>query len=110
MENTEQKEVTVCKVSDIEPGHAKRFTVDDKEIGVFNIKGKFYAMENMCIHAGASLADSFIDEENCQVSCSWHAWNFDIPTGKCISHARQDVFQDVYHVKTNGDDVIVVFQ
>lgn len=107
METTESKEYKVCKTTDIPSGEALGFQVDDKEIGVFNIKGKFYAMENLCIHAGAPLHDSPIDESNCQVTCGWHAWTFDIATGKCVSHARQDVFQPTYSVRVDGDDVYV---
>lgn len=101
------KEFKVCKIDEIPQGEAKCFTIDDKEIGVFNIKGKLYAIDNLCIHAGAALHECPIDEDTCQVTCGWHAWSFDLATGKCVTHPRQDVFCNNYQVKVVCNDVYV---
>ncbi|MBI1857718.1 MAG: Rieske (2Fe-2S) protein [Candidatus Melainabacteria bacterium] len=104
MEGTKTK---VCKVSELLPGQAKSATVGSKEIGVFNIDGKFYAIDNICIHAGGPLHEGAIDPKNCQVTCSWHGWAFDLATGKCVTHPRQDVFTGTYTVTVEGEEIFV---
>lgn len=99
--------IKVCKVSELPSGQAKSVQSNNKEIGVFNINGKYYAIDNICIHAGGSLCDGYIDTENCQVTCSWHGWGFDLATGKCITHPKQDVFTGSYTVKVDGDEIFV---
>ncbi len=103
--NLSKPDFKLCNVSEILPGTGKAFQIDEKEIGVFNVNGKFYAMNNLCIHAGAPLSDGEINEENCQVSCMWHGWTFDLATGKCTNHARQDVFATCYEVYVSDDCV-----
>lgn len=99
--------VRVCKTSELASGQAKSVKVNDKEIGVFNIKDKYYAIDNICIHAGGPLADSFIDTEKCQVACSWHGWTYDLSSGKCVTHPKQDVFTTTYNVKLQGDEIYI---
>jgi nitrite reductase/ring-hydroxylating ferredoxin subunit len=99
--------IKVCKVSDLPSGQSKCVQVSGKEIAVFNIKGKFYALDNACVHAGAPLNDGYIDEEKAQVSCNWHGWGYDLATGKCVTHPRQDVFTGSYSVKVQGTDLYI---
>ena len=103
----EKTQIKVCKVSELESGKAKSVQINGKDIGVFNIKGKYYALDNLCIHAGAPLHDGFIDEEKCQVACNWHAWGYDLATGKCVTHPKQDVFAQTYTVRVQGDEIFV---
>lgn len=103
----ETTQIKVCKVSELPQGQSKCLQANGKEIAIFNIKGKFYALDNACIHAGGPLSDGSIDEENAQVTCSWHGWGFDLATGKCITHPRQDVFTGSYPVRIQGDEIFV---
>ena len=107
MEQTSNSEIKVCKVSDLQSGHSKCIQVNGKEIAVFNVKGKFYAIDNACIHAGGPLNEGYLDEENCQITCGWHGWGYDLATGKCVTHPKQDVFTSSYSVKVQGDEVFV---
>lgn len=99
--------IKVCKVSELGPGQSKCVKNGDNEITVFNVKGKYYAIDNLCIHAGAPLSEGFLDEEKCQVTCNWHGWKYDIATGKCLTHPRQDVFLNSYPVIVQGDEIFV---
>lgn len=103
----EKAQIKVCKVNELPQCQAKCLQANGKEIAVFNIKGKFYAIDNACIHAGGPLSDGSIDEENAQVRCGWHGWGFDLATGKCITHPRQDVFTGTYPVRIQGDEIFV---
>ena len=107
METTSNSEIKVCKVNELSCGQAKSIKANGKEIAVFNIKNKFYAIDNLCIHAGGPLNEGSIDEESCQVTCTWHGWGYDLATGKCVTHPRQDVFTNSYPVKVQGDEIFV---
>lgn len=78
--NREPEFVRVTDTGSIASGMAKPFVVGRYEIAVFNLDGTYYALENTCPHQGGPLADGFIDGTH--VTCPWHAWTFDIPTGK----------------------------
>lgn len=105
--STTTNKIQVCKVSELTPGQSKCVQTDGKEIVVFNVNGKYYAIDNTCLHAGGPLNEGFLDIENCKVTCSWHGWGFDLATGKCVTHPKQDVFTGTYLVKVEGDEIFV---
>jgi len=102
-----QSQIKVCKVSELSPGQSKCIQVNGKEIAVFNVKDKYYAIDNICIHAGGPLSEGFLDTDNCQVTCTWHGWGYDLATGKCITHPKQDVFTGSYSVTVQGDEIFI---
>jgi hypothetical protein len=52
--------VKVAKADEINPGQARLVDVKGKQIAVFNINGDFFAIDNMCTHEEASLAEGEI--------------------------------------------------
>ena len=108
METRSNFEVKVCNKHDMPSGQSKCIQASGKEIAVFNINEKYFAIDNICLHAGGPLNEGSINSENCQVMCSWHGWCFDLATGKCVSHPRQDVFTNTYPVKIQGEEIFVV--
>ena len=107
METTSNPQIKVCKVIDLQPGQSKCVQANGKEIVVFNVNGKFYGIDNICLHAGGPLNEGFVDAEKCQVTCSWHGWGYDLSTGKCVTHPKQDVFTGSYRVNVQGDELFV---
>lgn len=107
MSTTSNNLIRVCKKSELPHGQSKSIQANGKEISIFNIKEKYFAIDNICIHAGAPLNEGSVDEEKCQVVCSWHAWTYDLSTSKCVSHPKQDVFTGTYSVKIENDEVFV---
>ena len=71
--------VSVGAAADIAPGKSATVQVDRTEVAVFNAGGTFYALENMCPHQGASLAEGWI--EGTTITCPWHAWCFNLTDG-----------------------------
>ena len=88
----------VCRVAELPPGERRIVTVEGRSIGVFNVKGTFYAIRNVCPHQRAPLCEGRItgttvpgavgeyqwSREGEIVRCPWHGWEFDITTGKSI--------------------------
>lgn len=95
--------VTVAKVSEINEGKGKAVEVNGKEIALFNVEGKFYAIDNTCRHAGGPLGEGMLDGSI--VTCPWHHWKYNIMTG--ASPVNPQVKVDAYEVKVEGDDIKV---
>ena len=74
----------ICRADEIPEGEARMYPVGDLMIGVFHIDGEFYALDNHCPHAAASLAHGFIDDDI--VTCRIHHWRFCIRSGKYLDN------------------------
>jgi nitrite reductase/ring-hydroxylating ferredoxin subunit len=61
----------------------KHFEVNEKEIMIANVDGKFYAISDRCGHMSARLSMGTIDKN--VVTCPLHFSRFDVTTGKVIS-------------------------
>ena len=58
---------------------------DGNELALFNVDGKYHAIENFCPHKGFPLADSRLYGEI--VECDLHGWRFDVTSGQCFTKA-----------------------
>jgi nitrite reductase (NADH) small subunit/3-phenylpropionate/trans-cinnamate dioxygenase ferredoxin subunit len=74
-----QEYVDVVAVVDLPSGAATFVEVGEREIGVWNLGGRFYAMDNICPHQGAQLHEGWV-RDGC-VTCPWHAWSYRLATG-----------------------------
>jgi nitrite reductase/ring-hydroxylating ferredoxin subunit len=71
-------------------------------IGVFNVNGAFYAIDDTCTHRGASLSEG--ECEGTEVICPWHGARFDLVSGANRSPpASRGVAS--YSVQVVGDEV-----
>jgi nitrite reductase/ring-hydroxylating ferredoxin subunit len=52
----------------------------DKEIGVYRLKGQYYALEDVCPHAYALLSQGFV--MNDEIECPLHGARWNICSGK----------------------------
>ena len=93
----------VGKIEDFEEGHGRAVPVDGRMVAVFRTGGEWFAIDDLCPHMGASLAEGFVEEHT--VTCPWHAWRFCIKDGKWVDNPRTGV--DCFEVKIEGDDVLV---
>ncbi|MBF5005896.1 Rieske (2Fe-2S) protein [Diaphorobacter caeni] len=65
------------------PGARKLvFMGEGESILVMNVDGQYFAMENSCPHAGASIASGPC--EGHRLSCPAHGLRFDIRSGECV--------------------------
>lgn len=75
--------IPVGPVATIAPGDYAQTEVDGVIVAVFNIEGKFYAIEDQCTHDGGGLAGGAV--ENCEVICPRHGARFSLATGAALS-------------------------
>jgi len=61
-------------------GSVNLVEVDGDEVAVFNIGGRFYAIQDICSHDGGTLADGEV--EGLEIECPRHGARFDLRTGK----------------------------
>jgi 3-phenylpropionate/trans-cinnamate dioxygenase ferredoxin component len=94
----------VAKTSELDEDEAIQVLVGRKEIAIYNLGGEYYATDDICSHAYASLADGYV--ENGQVECPLHGACFDIKTGKALT-APASVDLATYQVKVEGDTIYV---
>ncbi|MGI8788737.1 MAG: Rieske (2Fe-2S) protein [Pyrinomonadaceae bacterium] len=80
----EGRKITVGRITDVPAGRGATVKLKDgKEVALFNVNGKFHAIENFCPHKGYPLADSRLYETT--VECDLHGWQFDVRTGECFT-------------------------
>ena len=96
--------VKIGSVNDVEVGSGRAFDVGDKSVAVFNVDGGFYAIDDTCPHAGASLAEGEVEDG--KVGCPWHYAEFDLKTGNHIS-APATCGVTSYKVTVEGEDLLV---
>jgi nitrite reductase (NADH) small subunit len=93
----------VCSVSDVPPGKGRLVIHRDKPIAVFNVGGRFYAINHICPHRGGPLASGILQGN--VVTCPWHGWTFCVDTGLADHPGGHSVA--TYEVKVQGDDVLL---
>ncbi|MDG1873215.1 MAG: Rieske 2Fe-2S domain-containing protein [Mariniblastus sp.] len=95
----------VGKVEEVPPGASKMIVLGETLIGLFNIEGEFFALDNCCPHAGASLAHGEVEED--VVVCRIHHWRFSIRDGKYLDECRPEFDAKSYRVRVVGDRIEV---
>ena len=97
--------VKVLSVNDLPPGKGKCVTVQGKAIGVFNVHGLYFAIDDECTHDLASLADGGINDD-CTVECPWHGAQFDLKTGKAMTLPAVEAVK-TYKIRVQGENIEV---
>ena len=104
MEPDDLQFVTIAKVGDIPEGEGASFQVSERLVAVFNYRGNYRAIDDICPHMGASLGSGFLDEEG-NVTCPWHAWRFRVCDGKWTDNPRLGV--DTFEVRVQSNEIQV---
>ena len=94
---------TVAKVGDIPENEGRSYPVEGRMIAIFNTEGEYSAINDFCIHMGASLATGHCEDG--AVMCPWHAWRFSVKDGTWLDNPK--VKTDCYEVRVDGDDIQV---
>lgn len=89
---------------ELSDGEVARVLIGDRKIGVYNLGGSFYAIDDTCTHMKARLSNGYIEDGF--ILCPVHFGKFDIKTGKASS-APCTVDVATYPVKVEEGRVLV---
>ena len=90
----------VGEAAALAPGERVVRDFDGLSIGVFNVKGTYYALHNRCPHRGGALCLGPVTgtalpgfhfvygREGELLRCAWHGWEFEIATGRSLVDPR----------------------
>ncbi len=97
--------VVVGKANDIPKGNMVPVKAGGKEILVANVDGEYYAMGDICNHAGANLHEGELNGK--EVTCPWHGSKWDVTAGKLIWFPAQLKPAETFKVSVEGDTVYI---
>jgi nitrite reductase/ring-hydroxylating ferredoxin subunit len=104
MNTSPSQTIRLASVEDIPEGEGREFKVGTRYVAIFQYQGAFYALEDMCPHAGAPLNNGPIGQG--AVTCLWHGWRFNLHDGVCINHPR-GINVPTYPITVQGRDLYV---
>jgi nitrite reductase/ring-hydroxylating ferredoxin subunit len=86
-------------------GRPRVFKRPPRQVALFLVGERVFAMDNRCPHEGYPLAEGTVDSA-CVLTCNWHNWKFRLEDGECLlggDHVRS------YPAKVQEDHVWVDF-
>lgn len=117
-----KSEYVVARVEDVPEGRHIVVDVRGRQIGVFNVRGTYYALPNICIHqngplcrgevGGTLVSDATTDwkpiwsHEGEIIVCPWHTLEFNVTTGQCLAYPDRHL--PVYEVKVEDYQIKVI--
>jgi nitrite reductase/ring-hydroxylating ferredoxin subunit len=116
-------EERVCAVDELPEGGVLLVERGRHSVGVFRVDGRYYAVLNRCPHMGAPLClgrvtgmaeargpgfDVTWTRAGELLRCPWHAWEFELASGRSVSDPRVRV--RTYPVRVDGDEVLVTWR
>jgi 3-phenylpropionate/trans-cinnamate dioxygenase ferredoxin component len=78
-------ELTVCSLDELPAGTMKLVHAGEISVGVYNVGGELYAIEDRCSHDDGPLVEGDWEPEEAIVVCPRHGATFDIRTGKALT-------------------------
>ncbi|MGD8375118.1 MAG: nitrite reductase small subunit NirD [Acidobacteriota bacterium] len=76
-------EYKVATLEEIPENGAHAVRIEGRQIGLFHVGGKIFAIDDGCPHMRADLSCGVVKDET--VLCGWHGWQFDLNTGRCLN-------------------------
>ena len=77
--------VNVAPLEEFPPGSVKIVHAGEIAVGVYNLGGELYAIEDRCSHDNGPLAEGDFDPEEGIAVCPRHGARIDIRTGRPLS-------------------------
>ena len=90
-----------ARKDEIPAGSIREFQVDGTTLAIANVDGKFYAIDNTCLHRGGPLGQGQLSGK--AVTCPWHGWQYDVTSGKVTQNPSVGV--TCYTLEVRGDDI-----
>lgn len=99
------KLVGKVRLDDVKASGLLRLPHPPFDVLVAWVDGEVFALEDACNHAGASLAEGWL-EQRCVV-CPMHGYVFDLTTGALLRPKGLCSDQRRYVAKVEGDEVAI---
>jgi nitrite reductase/ring-hydroxylating ferredoxin subunit len=93
--------IAVGAVTDFPPGRGHIVRVARKPVALFNVDGRFFAVNNICPHLGGPIGAGPL--EGAVVRCPYHGMAFDVTTGCSADAFGHDL--DTYPVEIRNGQV-----
>jgi nitrite reductase/ring-hydroxylating ferredoxin subunit len=108
-----------CSLADLPPDSSRIVTIQGREIGLFNVDGRIYAIRNSCPHRAAPLGlgrlsgttlpsapyEYCYGKEGLVLRCPWHGWEFDLATGEPL--VKHGLRARTYPAEVVGGEILV---
>jgi len=94
--------VKIAETKDVPPGTAVAVDVEGRVVALFNVDGRFHAIDGTCTHRGGPLSEGTLD--GTVVTCPLHGARFDVTTGEVLGPPAA-VGVGRYDVRVEGEDV-----
>jgi 3-phenylpropionate/trans-cinnamate dioxygenase ferredoxin subunit len=78
-------ELVVGPVDELPPGSVKIVVAGSISVGVYNLDGEFFAIEDRCSHDDGPLCEGDFDPDRGVAICPRHGANFDIRSGRPLT-------------------------
>ena len=95
--------IVAAKTDEISPVSCIDTKLEGHIIGIHNVDGQYYAVDNICPHVGGILHSGQLKDG--VIVCPIHQWKLDVKTGKCIWPGTCEIA--TYPVKVDGEHIIV---
>jgi nitrite reductase/ring-hydroxylating ferredoxin subunit len=92
-----------ARKDEIPAGSIREFQVNGSTLAISNVGGKFYAINNTCLHRGGPLGQGQLSGTT--VTCPWHGWQYEVTTGKVTQNPAVGVA--CYPLEVRGEDIWV---
>jgi nitrite reductase/ring-hydroxylating ferredoxin subunit len=118
----EPREYAVARPQDVPEGTHRVVRAGNRELGLFNIRGKYHAIPNLCPHQRGPLCEGAVSGtldygphtkwrlawiwEDEVVTCPWHGLEFHVPTGQCV--ALPEIRIRTFQVRVQDGEIRVV--
>lgn len=73
----------IARVEDLPPGSYLQMEVDGVKMAIFNVDGRYYAIEDICSHEAETLSGGKVD--GLEITCPRHEARFSLLTGEALS-------------------------
>lgn len=74
----------MCAAADFAPGTRRLIKAGTRNVAVYHVRGRYYAIDNACYHHGGPLLNGDIEDlggHPC-VKCPWHSYKITLDTGE----------------------------
>jgi nitrite reductase/ring-hydroxylating ferredoxin subunit len=97
-----KRRMAFVKREQFPPGSAMARATAGRDVALFNVDGRYHAIDDLCLRCSASLAAGTLEGASVRCRCGW---TYDLATGEVRGIPRLGI--DRYAAILDGSDVFV---